>query len=68
METLMATIPTERRMTQLVMFGECLVVPQWGDLDRSTRVEIVKLLAQLLLSIQAGNPSRGTQERGACDE
>jgi hypothetical protein len=50
------------------LFGERLAVPQWHDLAQTTRVETVGLLAQLLLSVQEGNPSRAPQSRGERDE
>ena len=64
----MATIPRQLRMTQLRLFGERLAVPQWRDLAEPTRAEVVRLLAQLLLSVHAGNPKGGSQSRGECDE
>lgn len=63
----MATIPRQRRM-QLVLFGERLAVPQWHDLAEGTRAEVIRILAQLLLSLRMGNPSRAPQSRGERDE
>jgi hypothetical protein len=64
----MATTPKQNRTNQLVLFGERPAVPHWRDLAESTRVEVVGLLAQLPLSIHAGNPSRAPQIRGERDE
>ena len=63
----MATIPRQHRM-QLVLFGERLAVPQWHDLAEATRAEVVRILAQLLLSLSASNPSRAPHSRGERDE
>jgi hypothetical protein len=52
----------------LVLFSERLAVPQWHDLAESTRIEAARLLAQLLLSVHAGNRNHGSQSRGECDE
>jgi hypothetical protein len=68
METQMATIPREHRMTQLVLFGERLALPLWGDLDEPTRVEVVRLLAQLLVRVRTGSPIPAHQSRGQRDE
>jgi hypothetical protein len=53
----MATIQKKRHPAQLVLFGERLAVPHWCDLGKPTRVEVVRLLSQLLLSVRADNPS-----------
>jgi hypothetical protein len=50
------------------LFGERLAVPQWHDLTETTRVEMVGLLAQLLLSVQQSNPTSAPQNRGERDE
>jgi hypothetical protein len=55
-------------MAQLALFGEHLDVPHWSDLTQSTRSELVRLLAQLLIGVQASSPSRAPQSRGGCDE
>ena len=64
----MTTIPRQCRTIQMPLFGERPVVPQWHDLAETTRVETVGLLAQLLLSVQEGNPSSAPQSRGEYDE
>jgi hypothetical protein len=53
---------------QLVLFGEPLAVPQWHDFAEATRSEVVRILAQLLLSLSTGNPSGAPQSRGERDE
>jgi hypothetical protein len=63
----MATIQKQRRPAQLVLFGERVAVPHWCDLAKPTRVEVVRLLAQLLLSVQADNPGR-PQKKGESHE
>jgi hypothetical protein len=68
METLMAKIPREHRMIQLVLFGERLALPHWGDLAEPSRVEVVRLLAQLLVSVRTGSSSPAHQSRGQRDE
>lgn len=60
----MTRIPREGRTIQMILFGERLAVPQWCDLTEPTRAEVVRLLAQLLVSVQADSseslpPSRG---------
>ena len=64
----MATTPKQNRTNQLVLFGERPAVPHWRDLAESTRLEAVRILAQLLLSVHAGNRNHGSQSRGECDE
>jgi hypothetical protein len=68
METLMATIRRQPRLMQLVLFGERLAVPYWADLGEPTRVEVVRLLAQLLFSIHGNSLRRTPQTRGGRDE
>jgi hypothetical protein len=36
---------------QMALFTESPAVPHWSDLDEPTRVEVVKLLAQLLVAV-----------------
>jgi hypothetical protein len=55
-------------MKQLALFGERLSIPRWSDLTEPTRVEVVRLLAQLLVSVQTRNPVRVLQDRGGRDE
>jgi hypothetical protein len=55
-------------MTQLVLFGESVAVPDCRDLAEPTQVEAVQLLAQLLISIQNKNLSPALRSRGECDE
>jgi len=64
----MTAIPRASRISQLALFGERLVVPRWHDLTQPTRVEVVKLLAQLLVHVRASNPVRVPQDRGERDE
>jgi hypothetical protein len=64
----MSTISTQGCKTQLVLFGERLAVPRWQDLSELTHAEVVRLLAQLLLCVRAGNPSRASQSQGDRDE
>ena len=56
------------RITQLALFGERLAVPRWSDLTQPARVEVVRLLAQLLVSVRTSNPVRVPQDRGGRDE
>ena len=42
------------RLRQLGLFWERVTAPQWGDLSEPTRVEAVRLLAQLLREARAG--------------
>jgi hypothetical protein len=53
---------------QLMLFSERLVVPYWSNLAESTRVEVVKLLAKLLVSVHMGNAENAPQSRGAHNE
>jgi hypothetical protein len=64
----MTAIPRASRMKQLALFGERLSIPRWSDLTEPTRVEVVRLLAQLLVSVQTRNPVRVLQDRGGRDE
>jgi len=64
----MATTLKEYRITQLVLFGERIAVPDWRDLAEPTRVEAIRLLTRLLISIRRYNPNRALQSRGECDE
>ena len=64
----MRAIPRASRMLQMALFGERLAVPRWSDLTQPTRVEVVRLLAQLLISVQTGKPVRVPQDRRGRDE
>jgi hypothetical protein len=55
-------------MIQMALFGERLAVPRWSDLTQPTRVEVIRLLAQLLVSVHMRNPVRVLQDRGGRDE
>jgi hypothetical protein len=50
----------------MVLFSEQSIKPSWSDLAESTRIEVISLLAQLLVSVQAAN--RVSQEQGGRDE
>lgn len=64
----MATIPRARQLTQLALFGEQVAVPRWCDLTEPKRDEVVRLLAQLLVSVQIGSRVRVPQRRGGRNE
>lgn len=64
----MATIPRQARTAQLVLFDQRLETPQWRDLGESTRAELIKLLAQLLLSVHSNGLDRAPQPAGVRDE
>jgi hypothetical protein len=64
----MAKIPQQTRTTQLILFGESFAVPQWHDLAEATCAEAVRLLAQLLVSVHAGNLNLAPCDRGDHDE
>jgi len=64
----MTAIPKASRISQLALFGERLTVPHWSDLNQPTRGEVVRLLAQLLVSVRRSDPVRIPQERGGRDE
>jgi hypothetical protein len=64
----MTAIPRARLMKQLALFGERLAVPHWSDLTEPMSVEVVRLLAQLLVSVQTRNPVRVPQDQGGRDE
>jgi len=64
----MTVIPKASRMSQLALFGERLAVPHWSDLTQPTRVEVISLLAQLLVSVRTSNPVCVPQNRGGRDE
>ena len=52
---------------QMALFTESPVVPQWNDVEEVTRIEVVKLLAQLLMTVQS-SAGRALSGRGANDE
>jgi hypothetical protein len=62
------TVIPKARMSQLALFGERLVLPHWSDLTQPTRGEVVRLLAQLLISVRTSNPVCVPQNRGGRDE
>ena len=64
----MTAISRASRMIQMALFGERLAVPRWSDLTQPTRVEVIRLLAQLLVSVHMRNPVRVLQDRGGRDE
>jgi len=43
------------RLRQLGLFWERVAMPQWGALSEPTRVEVLRLIAQLLREARAGN-------------
>jgi hypothetical protein len=49
---------------QLTLFGDQHAAPRWNDLTPQTRVEVVNLLAQLLISTRTSSPVRVSQEQG----
>ena len=57
--------PRRDRLTQLGLFWERVTAPQWSDLSEPTRVEAVRLLAQLLREARAPAVARS---EGASDE
>jgi hypothetical protein len=64
----MTAMSRATRITQLALFGERLAVPRWSDLTQPTRVEVVRLLAQLLISVRKSNPVCVPQDRRGRDE
>jgi hypothetical protein len=66
METVMGNTTRRRRGAQLTLFCERAVLPNWHELDESTRVEIVRLLAKLLLERRIRLVAR--RSGGRCDE
>jgi hypothetical protein len=56
--------PQRDRFTQLGLFRESPAVPRWGDLSEPTRVEVIRLLAQLLREARAP----ALRSEGADDE
>ena len=52
---------------QMALFTESPVVPQWNDVEEVTRIEVVKLLAQLLMTVQS-SAGRALSGRAANDE
>jgi hypothetical protein len=53
METPMEKTAQRDQLRQLGLFWERVAVPQWNDLSEPTRVEALKLLAQLLREARA---------------
>jgi hypothetical protein len=66
METPMERSAQRDRLEQLGLFWERVPVPQWIDLIEPTRVEVVRLLAQLLREARAGEA--GLRSEGVSDE
>jgi hypothetical protein len=66
METPMERTAQRERLRQLGLFWEGVAAPQWGDLSEPTRVEVVRLLAQLLREGRAGNAA--LRSEGVGDE
>jgi len=64
----MAALSKRPRITQLALFGERFAVPRWSDLTQAARVEVVRLLAQLLVSVRTSKPVRVPQDLGERDE
>jgi hypothetical protein len=64
----MTTIPQQPRRAQLILFDECPVLPQWHDLAEPTRLEAVRLLTQLLVSVQRSHPHDLLPIQGEGDE
>ena len=60
----MKKTPQRDRLMQLGLFWERPAAPRWGDLSEPTRVEVVRLLAQLLREARAPAP----RSEGADDE
>jgi hypothetical protein len=57
-----------RKVRQLALFCERSVAPQWPDLAVSTRVEVVRLLAQLLVQVRAAGRNVSLRNRGDAHE
>jgi DNA-binding transcriptional ArsR family regulator len=49
----MERTPQRDRLTQLGLFRERAVAPRWSELSEPTRVEVLRLLAQLLREARA---------------
>lgn len=52
------------RLRQLGLFWERVTAPRWSDLSEPTRVEVVRLLAQLLREARASEPVPRSQGVG----
>ena len=48
----------QKRNTQLALFQENPTVNLWAELEGSVHVEAIRILAQLLLMVRAGQGSR----------
>jgi hypothetical protein len=66
METPMERTAQRDRLRQLSLFWERVAAPQWHDLSEPTRVEALRLLAQLLREARAGNAA--LRSEGVGDE
>ena len=62
----MANIFKEQPATQLALFEfeERVAVPDWGDLAEHTQTDAIRILIQLLISVQENNPCHHPQNRG----
>lgn len=52
------------RLRQLGLFWERAATPQWSELSEPTRVEVIKLLAQLLREARTGNVAQRSEGVG----
>jgi hypothetical protein len=57
-ETQMAKNSEQKRNTQMALFQESPTAHLWVELEGSVHVEAVRILAQLLLNVRAGQGSR----------
>jgi hypothetical protein len=64
METPMERTTQRDRLRQLGLFWERAATPQWSELSEPTRVEVIKLLAQLLREARTGDVARRSEGVG----
>ena len=64
----MELIPAAKWKRQLALFSERVIVPGWNDLAQHTKIEVIDLLAQLLISTRRNSPVRTLQAQGGRDE
>lgn len=60
----MERTPRRDRLTQLGLFWERITAPKWRELSEPTRVEAVRLLAQLLREARALGPAPRSEGAG----
>ncbi len=62
------TLSPAHRITQLALFDDRATVPGWNVLNEPVRSDVIKLLAQLLISVRTSKLIRTPRKQGERDE